>query len=571
MIFSKKTILPIFFLVLMMIGTNVLYAQHNDFNIDAFFAGVDKLSSDTEKVKFIIERATTMGCEDSTYRLLLVKQARSRAEKINWIKGIIEADWLLADVYIECKKQYQTGFDLLQKTAVFAEKNGHLLDQAHTLEKMAKKYGKLNQHDKAIEYFSSALLLKSGIDMEIGILADIGHAYSDINDYPNSIIYYDSSLKLIEKRVIGKSSDKLDTTVRIGMQINMANIYLAMPDADKALQNFQQVYAISTFIQNARFIGLSLIGMGRTYKLLKQYSKAIGYFQRGLIVSITRNRFEDEIVIFNEIANTYLDSGEYKIAKNYADSALSLAEGQQYIISLSKTNATIGNVYLKQNEPKQAAFYLQKALDYSLQTHKLEDQKVAWMGLTTAFKMGGQYDKALDAYEHFINVRDSTRKIERTNEAIRLDLKNSNRTERLKQEDEYSKKIQRVKFFTYGGYGGLAFVILLAFFIYRNYKTQRKYNALLSKEQKSNLAHIEAQSHVLSDIAHIQAHEVRGPVSAIMGFVEIFNYDDPADPQNVEIMEWIGVSAEKLDTVVRSVVFIENNLRSEHEKDVKKG
>jgi signal transduction histidine kinase len=108
-------------------------------------------------------------------------------------------------------------------------------------------------------------------------------------------------------------------------------------------------------------------------------------------------------------------------------------------------------------------------------------------------------------------------------------------------------------------------VVLLAFFIYRNYKTQKMYNALLSKEKKSHLAHIEAQSHVLSDIAHIQAHEVRGPVSAILGFVQIFNYDDPTDPGNKQVMEWIGVTAEKLDTVVRNVVSKENDLRSEHD------
>jgi len=267
------------------------------------------------------------------------------------------------------------------------------------------------------------------------------------------------------------------------------------------------------------------------------------------------------------MANTYIDSGVFSIAKNYADTALSLAEAQHYLNRLSKTNATLGNVYLKLNNPGLAIFYLQKSLDFSGQTNNMEDKRDAWYGLSYAYRQSHQYDKALDAYIHYVSIRDSVKNIEKTNEAIRKDLENNYKTAQLKQDAAYQKKITQQKIFTYGGFGGLALVLLLAIFMYRNYIIQKKYNALLSKEKKSHLAHIEAQSNVLSDIAQIQAHEVRGPVSAIMGFVDIFNYDDPTDPNNKQVMEWIGVTAQKLDTVIRNVVTKENDLRSEHKDD----
>jgi signal transduction histidine kinase len=182
-----------------------------------------------------------------------------------------------------------------------------------------------------------------------------------------------------------------------------------------------------------------------------------------------------------------------------------------------------------------------------------------------AYKQSSQFPQALDAYISYVATKDSASQIDKINEAMRKDLEIANHDERQRQRTEYEKAIDRARLRAIGGYGGLVLVLALAFFIYRSYKTQRKLNALLSKEKVGHLAHIQAQSDVLSDIAHIQAHEVRGPVSAIMGFVQIFNFDDPTDPNNKQVMEWIGVTAEKLDSVVRNVVAKENDLRSEHE------
>ena len=72
---------------------------------------------------------------------------------------------------------------------------------------------------------------------------------------------------------------------------------------------------------------------------------------------------------------------------------------------------------------------------------------------------------------------------------------------------------------------------------------------------------------MLSDIAHIQAHQVRGPVATILGLIQIFNYDDPTDPINKEVMEGLSVVTERLDTVVKEVIYKENKLRSDKSHD----
>ncbi len=563
--FFKRIVFILLGIAYLNLLPTTLFGQSSGFNLDSFYNSVQKLSTDTAKIRFMVERATSLACEDSASKLSLAMEAKKMAEKNNWPAGIYFTNRLLGDINIYCLRNYQKVFEIFQESADLAKKKGDVVNQAMAYEAMAKNYARINQHDKSIEYFGKALTLGPGFDLEIGIMAEIGFAYGSINDYLNAITYYDSCRKLIELSALKKkSSDLSDTLVLVGILINMADIYLAMPNTAKALGNYQKVLQISRGIENKRFVILSLTGIGRTYKQQKEYSKAIDYFQMALIESHMINQFADEVVVLNEISKTYLDAGDYVKAQGYADTSLSLAEGQHFQSLLSMANATLGNVYLKQNRTDLAIFYLQKALDFSIQNHKINDQKEALNGLSIAFQRAGQYEKALNALQRFINLKDSIKNIEKSNEAIAKDIDNNYQREKMLQYAEYTKRIERVKWFTYGGYGGLGLVILLAFFIYRNYNIQKKYNALLSKEKKSHLAHIEAQSHALSDIAHIQAHEVRGPVSAILGFVQIFNYEDPADPNNAQVMEWIGVTANKLDTVVRNVVSKENEVRHKH-------
>ena len=543
----------------------LLVAQETSFNIDSFRNSVQKLSSDTEKIAFIIDKAMTLSCDDSIVKLKLANEAKKLALKQKWPSGVYQSNRVLSDININCYKNYQKVFEIFEETAELAKINEDVYNEALALEGIAKNYSRTKQNDKVIEYFGKALLLKPGSELEEAILADLGHSYGSIADYPNAITYYDSSLKLIESESIkNKKSNMQDSTMRIGLKLNMGDIYLAMPDNTKALKTFEDVLEMSQTINKIRFIELSLTGIGRSYKQQKKFAKALEYFQRALLVCRERVRFDDEVVIQDEMANTYLDSGDYYKAREYADSALSLADGQHYMKLLSKANATFGNANLKLNHPDLAVFYLQKALDYSVQTQSLNDQKDAWFGLFNAYKVSGHCDKALDAYQNFISTRDSTSNIDKTKEAIRKDLEIKNIRELTKAEDNYHKKLEQGKLFLYGEFGGLVMLLALAFFMYRNYNTQKKYNALLSKEKKANLAHIAAQSHVLSDIVHIQAHEIRGPVSAILGFVQIFNFEDATDPNNKEIMYWIGESANKLDFVVRNVVSKENELRAEH-------
>ena len=72
-------------------------------------------------------------------------------------------------------------------------------------------------------------------------------------------------------------------------------------------------------------------------------------------------------------------------------------------------------------------------------------------------------------------------------------------------------------------------------------------------EQRNHLNMIEEQNNRLREIAWIQSHEVRGPVASILGLIQIFNVDNPADPINKEVLNNIKEATDKLDEITRRI------------------
>ena len=544
------------------------FGQADRRNIDSIKSFVQKLSSDTEKVNTLLDLTKGIECEDSVKKLALAYEAKRIANKINWANGIRNSNIILALIYFQCKKNDTVAFDFLEANVAFAKKNSDKANEALAYEGIAKEYEILRQHQKAIEYYDMALELKPGVTTEAAIFSNIGLSYKSVGDNQRAINFYDSSyLRLSAKQ----SRDLQDTFELAGIYLNRGDVYLDISQPDKAMEQFKLVLGSGAADKDKQFYIWGLTGYGKACRMKKDYKNAIESYQKALLTCKQINGFDEEVRIKSELANTYLETWDITKALSYADSSLSLAETQHYINLLSKCNENLGNIYLKQDKYDLAITYLQKALGIAKQTNSVEDQKDDYEVLYNAYKKAGQWQAAIIALENFNVLKDSLYSIDKLNELARgemtKDFQSRQMIDSVRNQVIFDKRIEKQRVITYSGFTALILVVLLAYFMYRNYKTQRKYNELLSKEKKTHLAHIEAQSNILSDIAHTQAHQVRGPVSTILGLVHIFNYDDPTDPINKQVMEWITSTTEKLDIVIKDVILKENKLREEHEEE----
>lgn len=67
------------------------------------------------------------------------------------------------------------------------------------------------------------------------------------------------------------------------------------------------------------------------------------------------------------------------------------------------------------------------------------------------------------------------------------------------------------------------------------------------------LKRIEKQNAKFKEIAWSQSHEVRAPLSNIMGLTALFNFEDASDPGNAAIIRLISDASQQLDGIVKKI------------------
>jgi PAS domain S-box-containing protein len=73
---------------------------------------------------------------------------------------------------------------------------------------------------------------------------------------------------------------------------------------------------------------------------------------------------------------------------------------------------------------------------------------------------------------------------------------------------------------------------------------------------------LKLQNKGLMDIAFLQSHIVRAPLTNILGLINLINKKDPNDPINIEIIPKLEDAAKQLDSVVHQIVQKTNEIRT---------
>jgi hypothetical protein len=70
---------------------------------------------------------------------------------------------------------------------------------------------------------------------------------------------------------------------------------------------------------------------------------------------------------------------------------------------------------------------------------------------------------------------------------------------------------------------------------------------------RKQLARVKSQNAKLMEIAWMQSHKVRSQVAVMLGLGQLFNHDDPTDPENADVINYMIATCYKLDKIVREI------------------
>lgn len=396
----------------------------------------------------------------------------------------------------------------IEKSLTFIEKSLEVLTERGDNEKTAQSFSTLGdiylhykQYDLAISNYKSALNDHYSTETKI----NLGRAHLLSGDYEDARKTFSEVIK----------EGSLSNYNNIAVLENLGDAHKGLGDNTKAIGNYEKALKIAQdnlVTPKITDLNSKLAGI---YSKQNNVPKAEEFYSNSLSLA-TRENSKRAVQEKEKVADFYNQSRQYDEEIRLRQSALEDVEAMEQeappaalagsihtapdSITSQKINYKIANAYIMQEEFDKAIPYLQKSISEADTREDLVVQKDATRKLSELYKTVGDYTKALESYQEYVQLVDEVyiQKEQEISQATRFSrdiaLK-QNRISSLEKDRELTESKyelavkgqqlitennKRQKLIIYALIFGMLMMGLTIYLFYRNSKQQKLANNLLA-------------------------------------------------------------------------------------------
>lgn len=350
----------------------------------------------------------------------------------------------------------------------------------------------------------------------------------------------DSALFYYNKSMINAKNNKAPKYVGLALS-NIGYVNFEKALYNDALSNFFKATDIYKSINDSVDIYITQTYIGQLYYYIEKYNEALKIFFPLSKHYETKKEFKNASISYEMIAHIYREQKKNQEAEKYYLIALKYAELSNekkrqaevkinyadYLMDLRKHDKgeiimlqaiedlksissynniikayiQLGDYYQNLNQLEKAKSYFFKAEESAIKSGKTYSVLEIYESLSRLFEEENNFKEALNYHKKFKTYTDSISK-ESTNKEI-LNVTEKYESDKKEQQNQFlqtknelsEKTIKQQQIISYFIIGGLLLVSLLAYFIFRGLKQQRKTNQIISL-QKSE---VEKQKHIIEE------------------------------------------------------------------------
>ena len=291
-----------------------------------------------------------------------IDRTNNLARKLNDKKTLARVNLWYARVYIEENKIHEA-YSKIDKALSLSKKYSYNELTGKSLLMMAFFYKRLGFFGYSLEYCLKAdqYISKSDIMGKFYLHLDLGEIYSNLNEYNQAINSYYEAFELAQNN----------------------NIQILISHA--------------------------IVRISSIYIKLQQYDKALTYLHKALDIANTLNNSDYiKILIFDELANTYMKEEKYQEALEKYNQMLACSKQNNFIFYISKSLLNLAKINIKLGHYNKTDYYLKNCSDICAKSPALYDiqQKLynTYSQYYTAIK---NYKKALEYREKSDAIKDN--------------------------------------------------------------------------------------------------------------------------------------------------------------------
>lgn len=282
----------------------------------------------------------------------------------------------------------------------FAEKAGLKKEMAQALSTQGISTYLLNNYEKALWCYSSAMKLWEEIDNDQGVataLLNIGLVYYAQADYPGAIDHYSQSLIIYTE---------IDDNIGIAKVLNnLGLIYSSIGDYEAALENYNRSLQIMKTLNDQKSIGASLNNIASIYSAYGDYDLSIAYYEESIKIYEQRGDQRGILSPLLGLGGAYWLKSDYTKSFNYFSNAISLCETANDKTGKAKALTNMGVLLLELGDYEKAKYNFEQALDINISINAKNGVAINYDNLGTTCVHLGDYEQALQYHLQSLQIQ----------------------------------------------------------------------------------------------------------------------------------------------------------------------
>ena len=486
----------IFSFVYLFVCFHCSYGQAGPAGIaDSLRGELNKTQNADLKFKLLQALIEQTSCSDSNRKLAYIEEYATMAEKMKLQEYYLKSLQLRGDYCSDCKRNYSKmifWYDSCIRRSV--ELGNSKMESSALLNLGYTYFFSLSDFGKALDCYKKNMKLDTGQDnlkMTNGML---GQIYHEMGDYPKAAGCYEAAYDIESAQLAAsKKTTNGDTMEIMGLLITMADLDVSMGQVEKAIKKYELIREFNQHEGNAYIDMFVYIGFGKCFSVEKKYDEAIRNYSSALEAGKKSNDEMNVSLIINELGNAYLEKGDLSRAAEYAEQGISAARGDaSRAYFLPDSYLLMGKIESQKKDFRASLDFIKKAIDLYHATGKTDKESAAWKQLSNTYSEMHIEGEAFNAYKRYISLRDSIFSQDKAREITSLELQGDFNRKELADSLEQAKKdvsislhLQRQRGLIYGGFAGIAALLLLAFIIFRGYSRARNANITIRKANET--------------------------------------------------------------------------------------
>lgn len=370
--------------------------------------------------------------------------------------------------------------------------------KVNLLAQVSKYYRYLNS-DSAIYYANEGLKISLKINSLPGealCLHNLSVSYWVQENYSYSINYCLKALQIHEQ---------LNDKKGLAKSFNILGILYSDQHYDSlALEYYNRALSLSIETKDSVTICRILGNIGELYESQNKLDLALSYYIQALDVSTSINDQVNISTNLDYLGSIYLKKADYKKAIDYYEKAIEMATKMNDNQNISNTAISLSNIYQKIGQASTSYYYANYALKSAQEINYLSAIKESALILYHLYSSRKDYKNALDYYIVAVNANDSLtnsaneKEFRKIQQKYEIDKKEKEILILSKDKKIAEKEAKNQMLFTVFLLIGVGLLAIFSFYIFKNFRKERKAKLLLAS-QKAEISEKNEELYTLNE------------------------------------------------------------------------